>query len=318
MQESRPPVHPESSATCPVVPAIPEAPDPSSVTRPVTDEATASAPDPAPQEDTPPDKLIITPVGIEFLSDLTLEEWQELGSRLSATAQGYRWHIGDYLNYGRERFGKGVTAAFKFGRFARSTLNNFALVARQIELPFRVPELGWHHHRVIAPLPQEVHWLWLRNPSYTNMSVRELRAQIREWIEGNSPHVKRGLYGRRLTRKCIFTEVDYFLRREPRVEEYLGFVLSLPPQEIDAWEGHLRPFYQLWIRVVARQHDLRTGVDTLSIHTAAKGTSAVGPEGNSPQEAGLGENHEDGQNPPKSRNGYVTAACTPQTTVIDP
>jgi hypothetical protein len=104
--------------------------------------------------------------------------------------------IGDWLNYGKERFGEeagsrgrqrvrreDVAAAIALTGLDRTTLHNYAYVARRLVSSLRNELLSWEHHRVVAKLPpaDQGRWLEIAGEHQQNgspISTRRLRRSI--------------------------------------------------------------------------------------------------------------------------------------------
>lgn len=108
----------------------------------------------------------ITPVGIEFLTDLSYQEWAELGSKLGDAGRSLGFLIGDWFNYGE---GKGprfygaeedengdkpniYTPAMKITGLDYSTLSSYASVSRKVQFCLRKQNLSFSHHCKVAVL----------------------------------------------------------------------------------------------------------------------------------------------------------------------
>lgn len=119
----------------------------------------------------------ITPVGIEFLADISFPEWEDLGAKLGNAGRSIGFLIGDWLNYGE---GKGprfygavedengekpniYTPAMKITKLDYQTLANYANVAKKVKFYSREYNLSFKHHSKVAPLKtDEEQQRWLR------------------------------------------------------------------------------------------------------------------------------------------------------------
>ena len=85
---------------------------------------------------------------------LPYEEWQRAGLSLRFMANNINWWVGDWLLYGRERYGQDAYQATcneltaLLGREA-DTLGQCAWVASRFPPAARVPALSWSHHRAV-------------------------------------------------------------------------------------------------------------------------------------------------------------------------
>src|SRR5262245_21317894 len=70
--------------------------------------------------------------GLKIKDGLDFEEWQRLGARVSALADGSAWWIGDWLVYGQRAFPNRYKTAIAATGFGYQTLRNYAWVSVQI------------------------------------------------------------------------------------------------------------------------------------------------------------------------------------------
>jgi len=149
----------------------------------------------------PNPKFTVTATGIEFFGDLSLAEWNDLGSRLAPIAKSIALMLGDWVNYGKKAYGHKYKEAARVTGLAEKTLRNYAYVARNVGHSLRDPSLGQEHHAAVAPLEPHLqkHWLGLakeHNPSIPRLrkSIQAGRLVTEEEMEdakaGQTNHVK--------------------------------------------------------------------------------------------------------------------------------
>jgi len=71
-----------------------------------------------------------------------------------------RW-IGDWLNYGEQKYGGMYKDIEKLTGLKNNTLRVYKYVASRIGMLNRINNLQWQHHRLVAKLSvdQQTHWL---------------------------------------------------------------------------------------------------------------------------------------------------------------
>lgn len=124
-------------------------------------------------------KFSITPTGIQFHQDLSFDEWNTLGMKLSPLGRSIGFIIGDWINFGDGRYGEKYEEALAKTGIPYQTLANYAYVARRVEFSCRQENLGFEHHAVVAKLKTEEekrHWLGMAEKH--DLSVRRLRKSI--------------------------------------------------------------------------------------------------------------------------------------------
>ena len=132
-------------------------------------------------------KIQISPTGLDVLAPLTFEEWSQVASSLGNAARGIAFVIGDWLVYGEANFRKGPAAsrvatdaydaAIQTTGLDRSTLHNYAYVARRVARSRRNDALAWEHHKVVAKLPvaEQRRWLALAAPKKNQRALSTMR-----------------------------------------------------------------------------------------------------------------------------------------------
>ena len=124
-------------------------------------------------------KFSITPTGIQFNEELSFEEWDALGQKLSPVGKSIGFIIGDWINYGEKHWGDKYEEALERTGLAYQTLRNYAYVARKVELSCRHDKLGFEHHYVVAKLKtaeEKQHWLDMAEQH--KLGIRRLRKSI--------------------------------------------------------------------------------------------------------------------------------------------
>jgi len=165
-------------------------------------------------------KFTISRTGLEVHDHLSFEEWSSLAPLLNEAARGVAFVIGDWLLYGRDRFGtqeadsrqaaparrvrsEDYEAAIQMTGLDRATLHTYAHVARRVPPSLRNKQLSWEHHKIVAklPPPEQERWLSLAADHLDHgrpVSTRRLRRSISagrliEPSEVNLPENDRGI-----------------------------------------------------------------------------------------------------------------------------
>ena len=124
-------------------------------------------------------KFAIKPTGIEFLEELSYDEWDALGQKLAPVGKTIGFIIGDWINYGEKRWGDKYEAALERTGLEYGTLRNYAHVARKVELSLRNDKLDYSLHATVAKLKtNEEKQHWLNMAEKHDLSVRRLRKSI--------------------------------------------------------------------------------------------------------------------------------------------
>jgi hypothetical protein len=121
-----------------------------------------------------------TRTGMRFHALLEFEDWQRLGPQLSMHANASAWWLGDWLAFGRAKYGRRYKLAVASTGLDYQTLRNYAAVARRFELSRRRDKLSFQHHADLCALPDEEQEMWLSRAETYGWTRNELRRRLRE------------------------------------------------------------------------------------------------------------------------------------------
>jgi hypothetical protein len=102
-----------------------------------------------------------------------------IGRRLGKIGRYHQWWLGDWLRYGKSRWGKRYVEAARITGYDVRTLANIASVVSAFELSRRRDNLSWSHHAAVAALPLEKQEFWLDRAVAEGFSVADLRTELR-------------------------------------------------------------------------------------------------------------------------------------------
>ena len=131
---------------------------------------------------------------LTFKRDVSKDEWMSVFQALKQVEGCVQFWIGDCLAYRQQKWGMYDDIAEETGMEVR-TLREYKMVAENIKSGARAPELSYTHHREVASLPPEKQELFLNKAVEENLSVRELREEIRrDKVEKSFSELPSGKY----------------------------------------------------------------------------------------------------------------------------
>lgn len=93
---------------------------------------------------------------LRITSDVTYEEWSAYGKKLSKRYSTLQWLIGDWINWGEQKWGEKYAQALDDLSFSYGTLRNYASICARISPENRNPKLRFHQIKHVASLePRE-------------------------------------------------------------------------------------------------------------------------------------------------------------------
>jgi hypothetical protein len=120
-----------------------------------------------------------TATGAQFDSLLDFETWSELGTRLGVYTSATSWWLGDWIAFGRMKYGRRYKEAVVATGLDYQTLRNYAVVARRFEISRRRANLTFQHHAVLCALSDDQQETWLDRAEAGRWSRNELRRRLR-------------------------------------------------------------------------------------------------------------------------------------------
>ncbi|HOR83054.1 MAG TPA: MT-A70 family methyltransferase [Bacteroidales bacterium] len=134
--------------------------------------------------------------------DITIDEWKELGRGLKQIEGSVQFWIGDWARFGEKR---GFTGKYtdpkvydeleEITGLDRKTLYGYKGISESIESSLRREDLSFSHHKEVASLPREKQEKFLQLASEKDLSVRELREEIRrDGIKESHPDLPIGKF----------------------------------------------------------------------------------------------------------------------------
>lgn len=124
----------------------------------------------------------ISPMGIEFTGEVSFQEWKDLGGRLGNAGRSLGFLIGDWLNYGdgKGEWGNTYDNAMEITGLDYNELAKFASVSRKVQFWLRRQNLGFEHHRKVAPLKtdeEKSKWLQIAEKERNKQNGKPMSAR---------------------------------------------------------------------------------------------------------------------------------------------
>jgi len=90
-----------------------------------------------------------------FDKSTDFETWERAGMAIAGAARASTWFLGDWLNFGSEKFPKNYKAAVEKTGLAYGTLRTIASICQKFPAEKRYQGLTFEHHRLLAPISDE-------------------------------------------------------------------------------------------------------------------------------------------------------------------
>jgi hypothetical protein len=118
---------------------------------------------------------------------LPIDSWKAIGAKLGMHADATCWWLGDWLTFGRSKYGRRYKEGITVTGLKYQTLRNYAVVARSFDVSRRRDDLSFQHHAEVSALSAEAQDRWLDLAAQNGWSKAELRARLRAKAIGQKP-----------------------------------------------------------------------------------------------------------------------------------
>lgn len=125
-------------------------------------------------------RLLTTKVGLQIPADMTFEDWEQAGRKLSGILDSSSWWLGDWLVYGKDHYTDLYQRGIRAAGLSYQTLRNYAWVSRRFDFDRRRSALSFQHHAELASLPLGEQELWLDRAEQMKWTTKQLRNAIRD------------------------------------------------------------------------------------------------------------------------------------------
>jgi hypothetical protein len=100
-------------------------------------------------------KFTIASTGLLVEGNPTFEEWQKAGHLLLVMARGLQFAVGDWLNYGEDKFGEMAAQVIDARDWTEETVRVYRWVSARVPPQNRriTNEITFSHHQAVAKLP---------------------------------------------------------------------------------------------------------------------------------------------------------------------
>jgi hypothetical protein len=133
-----------------------------------------------------------SPTAMSFDPLMSFAMWTALGARIGRCANASCWWLGDWLAFGKAKYGRRYKAAIALTGLDYQTLRNYAVVSRRFEMSRRRDTLSFQHHAEVCALPHDDQERWLDRAAEHGWSRQALRRRVRASMSCTpSPHLFR-------------------------------------------------------------------------------------------------------------------------------
>lgn len=116
---------------------------------------------------------------LTFKRDVSKDEWMSVFQALKQVEGCVQFWIGDCLAYRQQKWGMYDDVAEETG-YEKNTLREYKRISESVKSDIRMADLGFAHHQQVASLPPERQEFFLNKAVNEDLSVRELKAEIRK------------------------------------------------------------------------------------------------------------------------------------------
>lgn len=128
--------------------------------------------------------------GIKATGEPSFEEWLQCGEFINRAKGSVHFWIGDWLNYGEQKWGEKYLQAIKETNYDYGTLRNDKWVASKVELSRRRDKLSFDHHAEVADLEPDEQDRLLDYAEKNKLDVRAFRSYVGQGQPKGHPAIR--------------------------------------------------------------------------------------------------------------------------------
>lgn len=111
--------------------------------------------------------------------NMSFDQYQAIGRTFQQIQHSLSWWMGDWMNYGEQKFGDIAAQAVEDTGKSIETLLKWKAVAFRVSRQIRRKELGWTHHFYVAYVPEEYRGPLLDMAVNLDLASRQLKEVVK-------------------------------------------------------------------------------------------------------------------------------------------
>ena len=119
-----------------------------------------------------------TKIGLNIQKNISYEDWQKVGGLIVQIYRSSQWWIGDWLNFGENKWGEMYSQALESTPYSYRTLATAKWVSNKIEMARRRETLSFSHHKEVAALEPAEQIKMLKKAEENGLTHKDLRLLI--------------------------------------------------------------------------------------------------------------------------------------------
>jgi DNA modification methylase len=196
--------------------------------------------------------FVINPRGLTVAGNPTYDEWYQAGERLRYLEGALMWAIGDWLNYGEQKYGEMYAQAMEATDYSYQTLRDAKWVAGEIVSSTRQFDVPFGHYKEVAAQEPEVRDELLAAAEAGGWTQKQMREAVQTYkrAEIQRPNID--------SRPGVTLIQDDMLAALSSLGRF-DLVIADPPYNVTDWEwdeiGTPQEFIDLtreWLTAVKR------------------------------------------------------------------
>lgn len=123
-------------------------------------------------------KCELTETSLVIQKNISFDEWMSIGDFLKQVNKCVLWWLGDWLNFGENKYGEKYSQALDETDYTYGGLANASWVSNRFEISCRHENLSWSHHSEVASLDIEKREKYLNDAEENGWSKNRLRGEV--------------------------------------------------------------------------------------------------------------------------------------------
>jgi len=159
----------------------------------------------------------ITKNSLIIKESINKEQWDQIGIVLKTMEKSIQFWIGDWLRFGEKKWGEMYKEAEEITGLAYDTLASIKSVSGSVESCRRRQDLSFSHHEEVASLEPEQQEIMLDKAEQENLSVREIREEVKKIKRGDENRTQQELPNKKY--QIIYADPPWKYYKD---QEYFG------------------------------------------------------------------------------------------------
>jgi len=180
---------------------------------------------------------------LETINDyMSFNRWTDISRKIGESSAQlntmFKWWLGDFINFGEQKFGDQIFQVTDGLGLEYSTINKILWVTKSIPREYRRPELSFSHHEIVAAIKDKrLVDMLLRKGAEGKMSLIEFRSFVRVQFDPQKIGINKNI-------KPFYQNLTHSLDRSAALLK-ASELSDITPKQLESVYERLKPILDL-------------------------------------------------------------------------